>query len=552
MIIELSKDKSFYGLLSKAELDNETTELVKQQASPIEIKMSLLKNLDSSNMVKYRKYIKKADEEELERDRLLSEEEDYTAQGDIVDEQLSIEGKEQDSRRGSDLLEKEKETKAYNFLISLQKQLPSFKQIAEDVKVIRSDMGKSSLEARNAMKPYLKVGKSRKKSNQLVNLFKVLEKQPNYFMDRFGEMLVEGVLSGKSFSTDKQTKEVTYDESKADIDVKLLAAEYNKLAQTNIDVLDKDNMKTMSTIPFKEVIELLHIQKHKRLPTASVDKRKRGDELRRIQRRLKEGVDEGGDRQINKEYRKAKKLVLRHRKKVTAIKGKLTAVESTIEDLEELLNNADSLVSRKFQQLNSALKVMMTSGGLGKISPEEVRAKTAEIRDLQNNKERYINEAKAEVEKEIGDEKIKLNKYKADLEAAAKTEQFSKEFMKKVDAFSAANPIPEIKELIIQGLNAMSHINRIMTKIEREASKAEEDISEGSIAYASNNPDVKWESVGGDMDFVGLPTIANDALRTIDGLIENLQEKQEQLTKVNEALDTKIQGVRNSGQEEQE
>ena len=58
MIIELSKDQSFYGILNKAELDKETTELVKQEASPIEIKMSLLKNLDASNMVKYRRYIK--------------------------------------------------------------------------------------------------------------------------------------------------------------------------------------------------------------------------------------------------------------------------------------------------------------------------------------------------------------------------------------------------------------------------------------------------------------------------------------------------------------
>ena len=64
-MFNLSKDQSLRSLLSKVELDEETSLLVKQDASPTEIKNSLLKNMNSSNIVKYRRYIKKAEDEEF-------------------------------------------------------------------------------------------------------------------------------------------------------------------------------------------------------------------------------------------------------------------------------------------------------------------------------------------------------------------------------------------------------------------------------------------------------------------------------------------------------
>ena len=72
-MFNLSKDQSLRSLLSKVELDEETSLLVKQDASPTEIKNSLLKNINSSNIVKYRRYIKKAEDEEF---RYIEEEED--------------------------------------------------------------------------------------------------------------------------------------------------------------------------------------------------------------------------------------------------------------------------------------------------------------------------------------------------------------------------------------------------------------------------------------------------------------------------------------------
>ena len=72
MIIELSKDKSLRNVLLKANIDNNTMSLVKADAHISDIKNSLIENLNSSNMVQYRKYIAKAEDEE---DDLRSDEE---------------------------------------------------------------------------------------------------------------------------------------------------------------------------------------------------------------------------------------------------------------------------------------------------------------------------------------------------------------------------------------------------------------------------------------------------------------------------------------------
>ena len=55
MFFELSKDKSLLYVLSKVELDDETRELVTAKASAGEIKKSLIKNINPSNMFQYRK-----------------------------------------------------------------------------------------------------------------------------------------------------------------------------------------------------------------------------------------------------------------------------------------------------------------------------------------------------------------------------------------------------------------------------------------------------------------------------------------------------------------
>ena len=70
MIIELSKDKSLKNILLKANIDNNTKSLVKANAHISDIKKSLIENVNPSNMVQYRKYIAKAEDEEEEENTL--------------------------------------------------------------------------------------------------------------------------------------------------------------------------------------------------------------------------------------------------------------------------------------------------------------------------------------------------------------------------------------------------------------------------------------------------------------------------------------------------
>ena len=66
MLFELSKDKSLLYVLSKVELDEETQALVNAKAGASEIKKSLERNINPNNIVHYRKYILKPEEEEEE------------------------------------------------------------------------------------------------------------------------------------------------------------------------------------------------------------------------------------------------------------------------------------------------------------------------------------------------------------------------------------------------------------------------------------------------------------------------------------------------------
>ena len=77
MFLQLSKNKSLLYVLSKVELDEETAKLVKENASASEIKKSLERNINSNNIVEYRKYIQKANDEA--GTARASEQEDYVA-----------------------------------------------------------------------------------------------------------------------------------------------------------------------------------------------------------------------------------------------------------------------------------------------------------------------------------------------------------------------------------------------------------------------------------------------------------------------------------------
>ena len=141
MIIELSKDKSLHNILSKVDLDKETKELVDTKASPLEIKKSLERNLNSTNLVQYRKYILKAEEEEdLGGKTVGFEESDYADSGkDVVDSSLDEEQRIESAEREDLRSQSQAHKKAYKDLSSLISKTDAMEDISQTASVIRTD-----------------------------------------------------------------------------------------------------------------------------------------------------------------------------------------------------------------------------------------------------------------------------------------------------------------------------------------------------------------------------------------------------------------------------
>ena len=203
MIFELSKDKSLLSLLSKVDLDKNTESLVKSNANLYEIKKSLEDNINSTNIVEYRKYIIKAEEEISEEeeeqqriaDEALSEVEDFTESGDIVDLSSERERKLQAASRSQTLRQEDAEDRAFKFLSSLEVIIEGLEKIAETARVTKEGNKK---EITNAMKSYLELGSSITNSSKVLDVLALLKKDPNYIKSAFGKFLSNGILTGKS------------------------------------------------------------------------------------------------------------------------------------------------------------------------------------------------------------------------------------------------------------------------------------------------------------------------------------------------------------------
>ena len=133
MFFELAKDKSLLNVLSKVDLDDNTSMLVKERASASLIKASLIENMNPQNMIAYRKYITIAKQEEDEAGSArASEEEDYTAPVDSADEQAQIDATVYDATKnygiekyGIDLDQYGANTRALNAITTTAAVAPS-------------------------------------------------------------------------------------------------------------------------------------------------------------------------------------------------------------------------------------------------------------------------------------------------------------------------------------------------------------------------------------------------------------------------------------------
>lgn len=533
MFFELAKDKSLLNVLSKAKLDDNTSMLVKERASASLIKASLIENMNSQNMIAYRKYITIAKQEEDEAGSArASEEEDYFAPVDSADEQAQIDARIAENRYGEEFSRSVKEEEAYKILSNLKFQADILMEISSDARVSRQD---GKLVVRGVMQSYSRLGSTSTNSSSLLGFLTRLKDNSNFLEDEYEELLVDGVLSGKMYKyTKKGREEVKKGE---DINVIELQGLLNDIVNTEFDV---DGEK----IGFLEIFRTIHKQRWKREPRTLVPRKKvKSERLRMLERAKKKTADVG----INREYERALRRINAAQKYTTGIMNTKVFIEEKIEMIKETLKNPDELVARQVRKLNAALRRVIASSGK-KLDVKDDPAKrvgsikeiNSMLRDIDKNKEKHIREAKEELQKELRAEERKLERLQVDLDTFDRLKPTLKEFSTILNVFKQGDPLPEIKEQLTKGANIAFDLSRYAKQMEKLSAKAEGDIEQGLTGYLASDPDVKLvlEADGGF--FEGAPTIDVDAAGKFEELSRKYEEKAEELQEVVNFIESKI------------
>tara|TARA_R110001592_G_scaffold114064_2_gene313574 strand:+ start:720 stop:2354 length:1635 start_codon:yes stop_codon:yes gene_type:complete len=544
MIFELSKDKSLLYVLSKVELDEETKALVNEKASPLEIKKSLVKNINPSNIIQYRRYIKKADEQTEIAETFNAESEEEGARSQVGDITQDKETRERiESAEYGDMVNTQaKEKDAYKELSIMFGQLDGLRKISETARVSKDN---NKLTILSAMKGYNSLGTTKASSEKLLDLVRLMKKDPNYLTTRHAKVLADfkgdKILSGKTFNKDKDTGRVAAatDNDKKDINVSELENNLNAIIGLEFNVMGEEGEK----IPFPKVLERLHVQRWKREPANLQNRPKRKKELQGIQYRLK-----GKSPKAEKEYTQITRKLSKLSTQLNKIRLNKASIDEKIEEMEELKEEWYPVLKKKLDKLNTALRTLLSQGK--NLTPEEIREKTSQIRELQENPKKYLDEAKEEYLKDLETEKSKLERFSIDLAAADRVKEPLKEFRTINNMFRENDPIDSVKKLLTKGMNLCSKIQFKARGIAVISSNADDKVSEGLTAYIMDNPEVASALFDDDMEIEGLATIDIQTMRKVDDLAAQMDIQSQELQEVVNQLNQMIQGEKPAGDEE--
>ena len=380
MIIELSKDKSLKNLLLKASIDNETMLLVKADASITDIKDSLINNLSSDNIVTYRKYISKAeDEEEVEEDSRTDEETRDDVK-DELDESLSTTaagGGGTGVSQTQDLDISDKENDAYFEETESRRKQIEHKKMYKEVKNISRLVSSTEVLSQNIVVKKSKatltgykflnfaawVGKKKneKDSNTLINLLTVLKEDPNFLNIRYKTLLTsDGKL--EVIETKRGTKTQP-------INVKGLVETLLGLSGNMVIVEG-----TEDKMSFYDVLVNLHINEIEKNPTVKQNRSLWAKNLRRAKE-----IASSSDKSNEDLLKDSKATIENIQKEHANLKDKQAKNEEQIKILESLLEGGtDGIIARKINRLTDKVKSLMTDESHYEdeiIPPEELRSK---------------------------------------------------------------------------------------------------------------------------------------------------------------------------------
>ena len=567
MLFELSKDKSLLTMLSKVDLDDSTKELVKKGANPTEIKKSLIENIDSTNLISYRRYIKKAEEEEetlrqkeerkttdANRKKLLEllAEKDKTSVEEVDASLVPTENKAarrrireltNELRTSKDIGVDEEATEPSETKLvtdkDRQKKLEASeasknKKAASDRKRAQRDLKKATtwvgevedlvekldyvvssgkVEVKR-MAEYQRFGNSITESNQVISLIMFYENNDKYLSDKYS--LVEydfagGAGMGLMNNVLMPLKEMPkgsgnfIPQPRQAIFVNDLDERWSKLTKANY-----------KGVKLSDIVKEMHRKRHGKQPVVDRKDKQRKEELQRLQRFIT-GESPRDATQFKRLQKKMKSLG-NSASKNAALKRK---IEANLKDLEEL--ETEDIIARRLKQLNLGVKNLR--------GVERIQEALKEIKDIQNNPEPYIKELKEKIEKDIEIEREKLETVNMELGKMDAMRPALKRVRKALMNINflredtGNEPAGAIKKIL-------NKLNVLVVRLERVATK----VSKKGISLEDKSDDIverlqRGENGGmrGNMiDYAGISDIdfeSVNTLRELRGLYDSLVEE---------------------------
>lgn len=375
-MFNLSKDQSLRSLLSKVELDDETSALLKQDASPSEIKNSLLKNMDSSNIVKYRRYIQKAEEEEdrfkgLDEDEVeeikakeKEEEDRFKEEAGIDDSDASDEFSEDEKRQMEEQLEMDFASrdarKKQEFAV---RRLNEFRKYVTDLKKYMASGSKR--------KAFDTIFNSIEYSNKVIAMLFESKRDRTFLEKKFARQIDSTIPEAKMVYAYRKDKPMTPDDDNVDA---------NK--SVSIELLQNE---IYAFVELLDELSKMHSQKHGKTPVVLVNPT---DELAAYNalRRYISGERKGITPRFQKMARKLERISAVNQ----TLREQAELMAENIETLEEIEKDVDSIIANKIKNLQNMTRGIMrrrlesqNKGEGSKYIDNELRRIMAEIKELQ-------------------------------------------------------------------------------------------------------------------------------------------------------------------------
>ena len=600
MLFELSKDKSLLSILSKSNLDEATNELINSGASITEIKKSLIDNMDSNNIVKYRQYIKKAEEVEDEQASLSRQ-----ATKKITDAQFKRIVKLIAETEGISESEVDRtkipinRDKAKQMITDLRAELQTKKTIGLDSD---EDAESTDLEGEEQIQPQQGLDNSiRVSENQridtltLENKKKTIAKDLNKSSVWVGEL--QDLLKKLSISvTDADTKSpkitikrmaefqkfgTNITESNEVIGAVLLFEEdgdyfINKYAKY-LESMDLNNVeKTHLLVPRKEsskgdglfvpqIKKIIFVKEinddWKKVVTAGkIQGVLLSDILKEMHRTAhgKQPVMTRDSSQRKTELQDLQRFISGESPKDAAkfkkLEDKVKAINRSVQksrvqqsiitdlikELEEIKSNTDKLVARKIRKLIQGIKSV---SGVDKI-----KGIMDEVKEIQRNPEPYIEELSDKIEKDIEIERMKLETVTNVLLGFEKVTPTLKRVNRALGEVNnlredtGKEPSGQLKGLLGKLLVHVLRVDRYGRKIQAITNELPE-VAEKSIAeWLLDNIGETVSFDDGGVNYGGMSDISYEAISNLEDLRDKFDENANDIESIMNEYDSLVGG----------